>query len=112
MLQGLPEHEANQAGQHLQTMDESRVASALQLAGENPEAEIGSSTITALFEVLSFHTLLDDAEVNAATEAMLLGVSQHHDLALSEGGRYPGLYRLLAHHNQQLRLLVNPSLCQ
>lgn len=90
----------------LQAMDEERITQALTLAAQDPAAEIGTETITALFEALSFHTLLDDAGVNSALEDALLAMSQHHDLALADGGRYPGLYRLLAHTNQKLRILV------
>ncbi len=90
----------------LREVDEERLASSLSSAAARPEADISVETITALFEALSFHTLLDDVEVNRALESALLRLSQHHDLALADGGRYPGLYRLLAHDNQKLRLLV------
>ena len=92
-----------------QLLDEERIATSLSKAVEHPGGEISDETVTALFEALSFHTLLDDAAVNAAVEQALLGLSEHHDLALAEGGRYPGLYRLLAHDNQKLRLLVSLS---
>ena len=101
--------EGERALEVLQANDEERVASSLSTAAGSPESEISISTITALFEALSFHTLLDDADVNKTLELALLMLSQHHDLALADGGRYPGLYRLLAHDNQKLRLLVSFS---
>ena len=82
------------------------MASGLQAAAQSPASDIGPDTVTVLFEVLSFQTLLDDAGVSIAADMALLALSQHHDLALSEGGRYPGLYRLLAHDNQKLRSMV------
>lgn len=101
--------ESERALEVLRANDEGRVASSLSTAAGSPESEISISTITALFEALSFHTLLDDADVNKTLELALLTLSQHHDLALADGGRYPGLYRLLAHDNQKLRLLVSFS---
>ena len=109
MQQELAVWESEVALKVLQEMDEERVASCLSSTADTPETEIGISTITAMFEALSFHRLLDDTEVNKALESALLGLSQHHDLALADGGRYPGLYRLLAHDNQKLRLLVCPT---
>ena len=108
MQQELPIWDSEAALEVLQEMDEERSAACLSSTASSPESEIGISTITAMFEALSFHRLLDDAEVNKALELALLGLSQHHDLALADGGRYPGLYRLLAHDNQKLRLLVLP----
>ena len=105
--QAMPVWDSEEALKILQELDEERLASCL--SSDAPESEIGISTITAMFEALSFHRLLDDAEVNNALESALFGLSQHHDLALADGGRYPGLYRLLAHDNQKLRLLVNPA---
>ena len=70
-------------------------------------AEVGEEAITVLFEALSFEWLLEDAGVMSAAEAAILALSEHHDLALSEGGRYPGIYRLLAHSNQEIRTMVS-----
>jgi len=47
----------------LRRMDEERVAGALREAAVDPEGDITGETISALFETLSYHTLLDDAEV-------------------------------------------------
>ena len=91
----------------LRQSDEERLSAALQAAAQNAASDIGPEAITALFEVLSFEALMDDAAVMAAVEAALLTLSEHHDLALSEGGRYPGLYRLLAHSSQPVRSLVS-----
>ena len=57
-------------------------------------------------QALSFESLMDDAAVMAALEAALLALNDSHDLALAEGGRYPGIYRLMAHGNPKLRALV------
>lgn len=63
--------------------------------------------ITALFEVLSFPTLMDDLKINQALEAALLHLKQSHELALTDGGRYQGLYRLMAHPSPQIRAMVS-----
>ncbi len=47
----------------LQQMDEARVAKALQEAAMKPEGEVSAGAISVLFEALSYHALLDDAEV-------------------------------------------------
>ena len=91
----------------LRQSDEERLSAALQSAAQNAASNIGPEAITALFEVLSFEALMDDAAVMAALETALLNLSEHHDLALSEGGRYPGIYRLLAHSSQPVRSLVS-----
>lgn len=64
------------------------------------------SLITALFEVLSFPDLMDDVRVNGAVESALLHLKQSHELALTDGGRYQGLYRLMAHPSPQIRAMV------
>lgn len=43
----------------------------------------------------------------AALEAALLHLAPSVDLQLSNGGRYPGVYRLLSHENSQIRSLVS-----
>ena len=60
-----------------------------------------------LFEALSYDELLEDAGVAAALEAALTHVNDTHDLQLSNGGRYTGLYRLLAHSSKEFRELVS-----
>ena len=65
--------------------------------------------ITALFEVLSFPALMDDLKINQALEAALLHLKQSHELALTDGGRYQGLYRLMAHPSPQIRAMVSGS---
>ncbi|KAA6418570.1 MAG: hypothetical protein FRX49_11515 [Trebouxia sp. A1-2] len=68
------------------------------------------SLITALFEVLSFPDLMDDVRVNGAVESALLHLKQSHELALTDGGRYQGLYRLMAHPSPQIRAMVHPMI--
>ena len=64
------------------------------------------SLITALFEVLSFPDLMDDMRVDKSLESALLHLKQSHELALTDGGRYQGLYRLMAHPGPQVRAMV------
>ena len=71
--------------------------------------EFPGPLITALFEVLSFPSLMNDLGLNQALEAGLLHLRKTHDLALTQGGRYQGLYRLMAHPNPQIRAMVGPS---
>ena len=73
------------------------------LAGD----EFPAPLITALFEVLSFPSLMDDLSLNHALESGLLHLRKTHDLALTQGGRYQGLYRLMAHPNPQIRAMVS-----
>ena len=93
--------------QSLQSKDEARITAAIQRAHADPKAEIGSEAVTALFEALSYEALLDDQEVVSEMEKAFMRLSAHHDLALTEGGRYPGVYKLLAHKNSGLRSLVS-----
>lgn len=65
-----------------------------------------AALITALFEVLSFPELMDDLKINQALEAAFLHLKQSHELALTDGGRYQGLYRLMAHPSPQIRAMV------
>lgn len=65
-----------------------------------------ATLITALFEVLSFPASMDNLKVNQALEAALLHLKQSHELALTDGGRYQGLYRLMAHPSPQIRAMV------
>ena len=85
-------------------MTVSVVVSAAKLcAGDTLPAAL----ITALFEVLSFPALMDDLRINQALEAALLHLKQSHELALTDGGRYQGLYRLMAHPSPQIRAMVS-----
>lgn len=61
-----------------------------------------------LFEVLSYEEVLEDSEVMRHLESALLQLAHTHELGLSEGGRYPGIYHLMAHSNPLLRSLVPP----
>ena len=78
-------------------------SSAQSYAGDT----LPSALITALFEVLSFPALMDDLKINQALEAALLHLKQSHELALTDGGRYQGLYRLMAHPSPQIRAMVS-----
>ena len=49
---------------------------------------------------------MDDLKTNQALEAALLHLKQSHELALTDGGRYQGLYRLMAHPSPQIRAMV------
>ena len=62
--------------------------------------------VAALFEVLGFDELLEDAGVHVALVEALLRLEPVQQLDLASGGRYPGLYRLLAHHSSAIRYLV------
>jgi hypothetical protein len=61
---------------------------------------------TALLEALSYPDLLDDAAVAASLGDALLALSAAYEMALDDGSRYPGLYRLLASPQPDLRRLV------
>ena len=65
-----------------------------------------SPLVTALFEALSFPVCLEDLQVNQALEAALLHLQRTHQLDLTSGGRYAGLYSLLAHPTAQIRAVV------
>ena len=65
--------------------------------------------VCGLFEALSFEALLEDAGVAAALEAALVKLAPSHELQLAQGGRYPGLYRLLAHPNSTIRAIVRAT---
>lgn len=72
------------------------------------DEDVPATGINALYEVLSHSDLLDDAEVTAAAATALVCLSRAFDLPLDGGGRYPGLYRLLAHSKPELHSLVRP----
>lgn len=72
------------------------------------QAELPPEVVCGLFEALSFEVLLEDAGVAAALEAALARLAPSHELQLAQGGRYPGLYRLLAHPNSAIRSIVGP----
>lgn len=108
LRQALPEDIAAKSLKQLQWRNEQRVAQSLQaVAAAAEDAETTQAAVTPLFEALSFESLLDDAEVMAATETAILVLNDRHDLVLEDGGRYPGVYKLLGHGNQQLRARVS-----
>ena len=81
-------------------------------AGDD-ETELPPQVVCGLFEVLSFEALLEDAGIATALEAALLQLAPSHELQLAQGGRYPGLYRLLAYPNSAIRSIVSqPSLLE
>ncbi|GAB4823482.1 hypothetical protein N2152v2_010528 [Parachlorella kessleri] len=92
----------------LRRLDAQRVASALQqTAGSPPGAELPPEAITSLFEALTYCQLAEDAEVATLLGRALVTLSARYDLALAEcGARYPGMYRLLAHPDAQVRSLI------
>ena len=49
------------------------------------------------------------AELTETVQQVLTRLDSTHDLALESGGRYPGLYRLLAHPSPTLRALVGSA---
>ncbi len=77
------------------------------LACPGTGAELAAEAITTIFECLTYCQLLEDAEVAGQLARALLTLSSTYDLALGEGGaRYPGVYRLLAHPQADVRNLV------
>ena len=74
-----------------------------------PDEDVPAAGMNALYEVLSYADLLDDAQVAAEAANVLVELSGVFDLPLDGGGRYPGLYRLLAHGNPELHALVRPN---
>jgi hypothetical protein len=60
----------------------------------------------ALFEVIHYDALLEDAGLMGTVERALLHLAQAFDFQLAESGHPPGLYRLLGHPNPHLRTLV------
>lgn len=64
----------------------------------------------ALYEVFSYPELLEDQEVMTSLATTLLHLAQDYDIRdLAEGGRYGGLYAMLAHPEARVRSLVTPS---
>ena len=59
----------------------------------------------ALYEALHFDSL-GDADVMEGARKALLHLTSSHELRLADTGPPPGLYRLLAHHDTNLRALV------
>ena len=80
----------------------SRVSHVCRPAGD----ALPTPLVTALFEALSFPVCLEDLQVNQALEAALLHLQRTHQLDLTSGGRYAGLYGLLAHPTAQIRAVV------
>ncbi|KAK9830550.1 hypothetical protein WJX72_012414 [[Myrmecia] bisecta] len=93
----------------MRRLDEERLAAVL---GEAPAVQSGEdlrpSLVTALFEALSYDSLLEDREVMQKLQAALLHLSRSCELAWADGGRYPGLYRLMAHPDTAVRSLIAP----
>ncbi len=73
--------------------------------GTHPEPINTQALITVLFEVLEYD-LAQDYMVNEALTKALTAMNASHDLDLSSGVRYKGLYRLLAHENPSVRSMV------
>ncbi|KAL0017843.1 hypothetical protein WJX77_008034 [Trebouxia sp. C0004] len=95
----------------LQLLDANRLHDVLSQAMSVQSGDtLPGSLITALFEVLSFPNLMDNVRVNESLESALLHLKQSHELALTDGGRYQGLYRLMAHPSPQIRAMVHPMI--
>ncbi|KAL0045065.1 hypothetical protein WJX82_006977 [Trebouxia sp. C0006] len=95
----------------LQLLDANRLHDVLSQAMSVQSGDtLPGNLITALFEVLSFPDLMDDMRVNKSLESALLHLKQSHELALTDGGRYQGLYRLMAHPGPQVRAMVHPMI--
>jgi hypothetical protein len=62
LKESLPQPAARLVLGELQRMDEERVAGALREAAVKPDDAIADETVSALFETLSYHSLLDDVE--------------------------------------------------
>ncbi|KAL6761197.1 hypothetical protein V8C86DRAFT_3131748, partial [Haematococcus lacustris] len=71
------------------------------------EAEVPMQVLLGLWEALQFHELLDDPLICNPLEVVLLALDGSGALQLpTEGGKYPGLYKLLTHSSAQLRCLA------
>ena len=64
-----------------------------------------ASLMLALYEALHYDSL-EDAEVMEGARKALLHLTSSHELRLADTGPPPGLYRLLAHHDTNLRSMV------
>ena len=73
---------------------------------DDDDAVIPAALNTALVEALCYPDLMDDAVVAASLGDALLALTAAYEMALDDGTRYPGLYRLLASPRPQLRELV------
>ena len=74
------------------------------------DSDLPPAVINGLFEALSYGEMLDDAGTAAALEAAVLHLAPKLDLDLASGGRYPGLYQLMAHRSPEMRSLVGPHI--
>ena len=73
-------------------------------------AELPPEAITSLFEALTYCQLAEDAEVANLLGRALVTLSARYDLALAEcGARYPGMYRLMAHPEADVRSMVGTT---
>ena len=79
----------------------------MTLAAGPEDSELPVAVIIGLFEALSYGEMLDDAAVAAALESALLHLAPKLDLDLASGGRYPGLYQLMAHRSPEIRSQVS-----
>ena len=89
--------------------DHSSHSEVLHAAGPQ-DSDLPPAVINGLFEALSYWEMLDDAGTAAALEAAVLHLAPKLDLDLASGGRYPGLYQLMAHRSPEMRSLVSPDI--
>ena len=71
------------------------------------DTQIPEALNTALVEALCYADLLDDEGVASRLSDALLTLCTAYEMALDDGSRYPGLYRLLASPRPDLRKMVN-----
>lgn len=64
----------------------------------------------ALYEALHLDCL-EDADVMEAARKALLHLMSSHELRMTDTGTPLGVYRLLSHHDANLRSLVCSSMC-
>ncbi|KAJ7567512.1 hypothetical protein O6H91_02G151200 [Diphasiastrum complanatum] len=102
----------------LQMLDNERVAGHMfdilqrvKLSAFNPGTD-SSEVICVMYEVLTFSSFLEDVAVSEVFTPFLQYVHATHDVSLAGGQRYPGLYTLFFHSNQDVRrislALANP----
>jgi len=70
------------------------------------DTQIPEALNTALVEALCYADLLDDDAVANRLSEALLALCTAYEMALDDGSRYPGLYRLLSSPRPELRKLV------
>ena len=81
-------------------------ANARSMADNDGDAPIPIELNTALVEALCYAGLLDDEAVARRLGDALLALCTMYEMALDDGSRYPGLYRLLASPSPELWALV------